>query len=518
MGTSRRLPAVLAVAGLAALGIAAAPPLQSRAPGDTGVRDASGGSSSAQTEQTIAVDPTNPDNVLIGFISGLAVSHDGGLTWRLAAPTCSGDNNPAFDALGDAYFNCDTNGNGLYRSTDAGNTWSAAMPTAGPADNNGDLVDRPWLISGHSGHLVYLSWESFFTNPAGWVFEKSSADGGQTWGPDHRVDTMNAQQDPRQFPAVGADGTLYVVYVAGMNPFTAPQELPESLVLARSHDGGATFEQVTAAPNVTRSSSPEEETETISSLAADPRRAGRLALAWADERSGESRIFVTESVDGGTTWSAPADVADDPSGRGNQHDHPQIAFAPDGDAIVVWRDRRCCGGTWQSGYQLFARPLAISSSGRLTGGPTLEVTDGSQQPNSSTMFNEYLGVAVGPEGLSVAWNQPRAGVASTTYRRIPLDAIFTAGVNQPLTALAVTHASAPEVVAGGLRKPASGGTVTQPQGSSSVAGAARPAAKRATGLGASDAWYGPPIAGLALVAIAVLRLYVWRRRRRAART
>src|SRR5579864_8640206 len=155
-----------------------------------------------------------------------------------------------------------------------------------------------------------------------------------------------------------------------MNPFTAPQELPESLIVARSHDGGATFQQVTAAAGVTRSSSPEEETETISSLAADPRRAGRLALAWADERSGESRILVVVSVDGGTTWSAPADVADDPAGRGNQHDHPQIAFAPNGDPIVVWRDRRCCGGGWQSGYQLFARPLSISSTGKLTGGPT----------------------------------------------------------------------------------------------------------------------------------------------------
>lgn len=511
--SSRQLLGVLA-AVVAMLGPAAAP-AGSPSSGDSGVRDASGGSASAQTEQTIAVDPTHPDNVLIGFISGITVSHDGGLTWRLAGPTCSGDNNPAFDALGSAYFNCDTNGNGFYRSTDAGETWSAAMPTAGPADNNGDLVDRPWLIRGNSGHLLYLSWESFFTNPAGWVFAKSSADGGRTWGVAHRVDAMlTAQQDPRQFPAVGADGTLYVVYVAGMNAFTAPQELPESLIVARSRDGGATWQQVTAAANVTRTSSPEEETETISSLAADPRRAGRLALTWADERSGESRILVTDSVDGGISWSAPADVADDPAGRGNEHDHPQVAFAPNGDPIVVWRDRRCCGGAWQSRYQLFARPLAISSAGKLTGGPTLQLTNGPQQPNSSTMFNEYLGIAAGPEGLSVAWNQPRGGVASTTYRRVPLSGLFTSSLTQPLATWSAPGGTA-EPRSGSTPTAGPGGSAKRPEFGPGAVARARPAASRGGQQGAGDAWYGPPLAGLAIALLVAIRVLSWRRRRRS---
>src|SRR6476646_5489223 len=78
---------------------------------DTGVRDASGGNTRAQTEQTIAVDPTNPKNVLIGsFGGGLSVSHDGGLTWKLASVSCSVDNNPMFDASGVAYFECNYNG------------------------------------------------------------------------------------------------------------------------------------------------------------------------------------------------------------------------------------------------------------------------------------------------------------------------------------------------------------------------------------------------------------------------
>lgn len=392
------------------------------------MRDASGGVNSSQTEQTLAVDPVNPNNVLIGSLNGVSVSHDGGRTWEHALLSCTVDNNPAFDSHGVAYFECDSNDVQIYRSDDHGSTWSAPASAVGGVDNNGDLVDRPWIIrSPHDGRLI-LGYESFFTNPVGWVFVKTSANGGRTWSPQHQVDNLQdlpAEQDPRQMPAVGADGTIYVAYASGHNPFPAGQVLPTSLVVARSRDGGATFTRTVAAENITRSRAPTEEAEAISSLAADPnpRRAKHLALAWADQRSGESRILVVTSVDGGVHWSNPADIAGDPSGLGNQHDHPQIGFAPDGRLIIVWRDRRVSDGSWSSPYQLFARALTVTSHGAVARGRIVQVTDKPQQPNSSSMFDEYIGIAVGREGLSVAWNQPKAGVATSYYRRIPLSAL-----------------------------------------------------------------------------------------------
>lgn len=398
--------------------------------GDTGVRDASGGTGSAQTEQTIAVDPTNPDNVMIGAISGLFVSHDGGLSWTIASPSCTGDNNPAFDRSGMAYFECDNNGVEFYTSNHASDPWTGPLSAVSFTESNGDLVDRPWLVSGVGQRDLVVGWESFFSNPIGRVNLKVSNDGGATWGPKLRVDDPNdhpAMQDPRQVPIVGADGTIYVAYASGMGPFLDCSNcgaLPTDYIVARSSDSGATFQRAVAAPNVARTASPDEESEAISSLAADPSlaRSKHLALAWADERSGVSRILVVTSVDGGITWGAPFDVTDDPAADAAEHDHPLIAFAPDGRLVVVWRDWRCSGTGFSVPYRIFARALSFDASGALTPGQVLQVTDGPQVPNTNSKFNEYFGMAVGPEGVSVAWNQPRNGVASTTYRRIPLPA------------------------------------------------------------------------------------------------
>ncbi|MFN2462971.1 MAG: sialidase family protein [Candidatus Dormibacteria bacterium] len=424
---------LLALALLPVMTGATATPAGAVSPGgDTGVRDASGGSTSAQTEQTLAVDPTNPANVAIGFISGLSISHDGGMTWKLSGLTCTGDNNPAFDEGGTALFECDNNGPGVFRSQDAGDHWGSPVTAVSGSDNNGDIADRPWLVRGAGKGKVYLGYESFFTTPIGWVFVKGSSDAGASWpGPAHRVDDAAstniypAAQDPREMPAVGGDGTLYLAYASGHQPFTVPDFLPTTIVVARSHDGGATFDRSAAAPNISRTNAPEEETEAISWLAADPSplRGNHVALAWADKRSGESRVLVVSSIDGGITWSKHVDVADDAPGTGNSHDHAVLSFGPDGRLFAVWRDRRCCGGGWNSNYEIFARAFTLGATGVTPAGGSVRVTDSPQSPNPVSNLNEYIGAVAGAEGLSVAWNQQRNGTAGATFRRLPLSTV-----------------------------------------------------------------------------------------------
>jgi hypothetical protein len=210
------------VATLIALGATFASTTTSNAmttPLDTGVRDASGGTGNPQTEQTLAVDPSNPDNAIISYIDlGMSVTHDGGLTWHFVAigtDACPGDNNPVFDQTGTAYYQCDNQA--IVVSHDHGETWGVPVVPYNLSDNNGDLADRPWLVRGTQPGTLYLGFESFFTTAApGFVFIKRTTDSGATWpGPSTRVDnptTLTAGMNPRQYPAVGGDGALYVSY------------------------------------------------------------------------------------------------------------------------------------------------------------------------------------------------------------------------------------------------------------------------------------------------------------------
>jgi hypothetical protein len=66
---------------------------------------------------------------------------------------------------------------------------------------------------------------------------------------------------------------------------------------------------------------------------------GRMVAAWADGRSGESDVLARSSGNGGTTWTAPVRVNQDPPGDGVNKDRPAVSVAPDGRVDVLYYDR-----------------------------------------------------------------------------------------------------------------------------------------------------------------------------------
>ncbi len=403
------------------------------------------------------------------------VSQDGGCTWRATGletlggaghidnPTGLGparyrnignvlstDQHSAWDRHGNLWYQAGFLGGigvegdqraMVWRSRDGGRTfdepviaYSGQANKAPPDSSYPDTVpmlDRPWLAVDRSGGrydgTIYLTVSTgpFAFGMPGEVYVTSSRDGGKTWSPSTRVDTglYTTQMNPREFPVVGADGALYVVYdVAGLTStvLPLPQLEPISFVVARSTDGGKTFTRHVVDDDVHRVQSPDEAlpfyTETISTMAADPRRPGHLAVAWPEAGSRDrSRVVLRTSRDGGRTWS-PRQTVSDPEHWNDQHDHPTLTYTPQGELVVVWRDRRASGGTWDSPFQLWAR---------IVGRPKVELTTGPQpsttlQRGGLIMPSEFIGVAATADSLLVAWDQMTESYADNVFRRIPL--------------------------------------------------------------------------------------------------
>jgi hypothetical protein len=399
-----------------------------------GGRTWSGGAINAAGESPVVVPPQVAQQPILDSLVPSEFEQPGNLI--------SADQNTVFDRHGVAYYQCIFSGARtgdvivyVFRSTDGGRAWS--KPVAAFSELNTRIqLDRSFLAIDDSGGprdgTLYLGFETMFYQAyQPQVYVRASTDHGQTWGQIVRVDTdqNEAQWDPRQYPVVGPDGTLYVVYDAAQFRSPAPQDpglTPLKIMVGSSRDGGRTFTDRIVEPNVHRISSPDEAepdfTEEIAAIAADPRRAGWLVVAWPDNRSGAARILLRYSRNGGRSWSAIVDVSDDPVGDGNQHDHVALTYLPDGRLVVVWRGRRYTGGSFGDRFDVFARVVSFDRRGQLHKGSTVRVTASSQSPTTSSrgeMPSEYLGAVGSANGLSVSWDQMHGTFPDDVYRLIP---------------------------------------------------------------------------------------------------
>jgi hypothetical protein len=332
----------------------------------------------------------------------------------------------------------------VWRSTD-GITWGPDRGyTAVNATEEHTELDRPWLAVDNSGGehdgRLYTTFETTpFIDIPPQVYVKHSDDHGASWSATVRVDdgTYQTQWNPRNRPAVGAEGSLYVAYDRAPitdTPFIT-YEGPITLVLARSRDGGATFERLIVDSEVHRVASPDEATpqytEMIPAIAADATHAGRVAVAWPQaEGTGNSRILLRYSTDGGAHWSPRVDVADDPASQPDQHDHVTLSWLSGGRLFVGWRDRRCCGGSFSADYQQWVRELTLSRSGVLTPGRSVEFSEGPQPPTTgdrgALQPDEFQGLEATRIGVDLTWSQVTGSVDHLMFRRVPLGA-FSGG-------------------------------------------------------------------------------------------
>jgi hypothetical protein len=287
-----------------------------------------------QNETSIAVDPGNPQHVVVGAndyrvccdFTGLNdttgwayTSFDGGTTWTnvqvpgLTAETGGHGQFALVDAAGDPAIAIGPDGTVYYAnivfsrispasgiavsvSHDGGLTWEQPnMVTWVKAANF--FNDKELIAAGPNGKVV-VTWTRYNLGPQGAGFLQSpivmaiSTDRGHTWINQGRpVSDASHPFDSGSMPLYGPDGALYVAY-EGASPSTG--FATDATVVARSTDDGAHFNNVEVGrvfddpdcyPIFGGRQTLTGEHFRLNSFPAfsiDP-VTGRLAIAWADD-------------------------------------------------------------------------------------------------------------------------------------------------------------------------------------------------------------------------------------------
>ncbi len=381
--------------------------------------------SKGQQEVCIAINPTNPLNMIVGANTNYAYhSFDGGLTWveRTLPQGTWGDPSVAFDRTGRAYYAHLTYGWDAITvrfSTNGGATWSGGTKVFGPSSdsarpgpyNESSLQDKEWIIADNSdGPLsgsVYMAWTNFTKYDSRLphdstciVFARSTTQ-GVTFEPWVRVsdrggdciDSDNTVEGA--VPAVGPGSEVYLVWSG-----------PDGLVFDRSFDGGRTWGRdtvLTATPGgwdfaVSGLDRANGLPVAVADISGSPHR-GSIYVNWADARHGDPDIFIMKSTDRGATWTAPLRVNDDPMGNGRVQFFTWMCCDPvTGELSIVYYDRRMYAGDSTDVW------LARSTDGGASFTNT-RISTSPFSPSPFVFFGDYNGIAAYGGRIRPVWSR-----------------------------------------------------------------------------------------------------------------
>lgn len=308
---------------------------------------------------------------------------------------------PNDDTQGDARVVVDTNGVvyaswisltdvAIATSRDAGRSYSVHLIP------RQDITDKPELAVSADGRDLYVAAEA-----RGGLMALVSHDAGATWAR-HRILPSDSVHHWPTALRLGPDGTIWLstpaVTYRGLHDTIADVDL----YIYSSRDQGVTW-QGTRLARATRADTRCLHTKECPAVFPYPvialRSAREMIAVYVAAAPGHARaLWLVRSSDGGSSWSAPAVIAN-PT-RAASHDHADTAVpdvvAADTLVYVVWADDRA------GPYSVWAKR---STDGGRSWSPDVRLSQPGQSRESG-YFGHYGGSAIDDQGrLVTVWSE-----------------------------------------------------------------------------------------------------------------
>jgi hypothetical protein len=400
--------------------------------------DASGNNivGDAANEPSIAVDPTDPNKIAIGWRQfdtiqsnfregGYGYTTDAGVTWTFPGVLQDGlfRSDPVlhFDETGTFFylslrsdgfsFFCDD----MWGSLNGGQSWGllSAQKGAHGGDKEWFTVDK----TGGTGHgFQYQFWTGIFACDTG-EFSRST-DGGITWQTpifipnDPQWGTLDVASNGNLFIGGGAgvSGQFWCIRSSNAQDPTVTPTFDQitTVNLGGSIQFGAPINPGGLAGQTF--------------LALDRSGTGTnnniymLASVQPFGATNGDDVNFVRSTDGGLTFSAPLRINDDPVNHNKWHWFGTLAVAPNGRIDSVWLDTRNAANNTDS--QLF---YSWSTDGGVTWAPNVPVSDsfnpflGHPQQNK---LGDYITIVSDETGGNVAYAATFNGEQDVYYVRV----------------------------------------------------------------------------------------------------
>jgi hypothetical protein len=426
-------------------------------------------------EPSIVVNPANPMNLIAAWqqnrwSSGgaqglnLAASFDGGTTWTLtnaAFSRCTGGgsgNAGDYARASDVWLTASPNGvvyalslsfNGLAlaplsssaqlvaSSHDGGSSWSAPVALI---EDGAQFFDDKGSITADStdSNYVYVVWDRLSGSAAGPSYFAVTADAGATWAAARSIYDPGPANQTLANQIVVLPGDVVLDVFTELD--TSASGLTTALArLVRSLDHGTTWsapitiaELQPVGTSDPRTGQAVRDGADIVSVSVGP--GGVVYVAWQDGRFAGGAldgIAMTQSADGGSTWSTPVEVNGDPSAQAFT---PTIHVEASGVITLTYYDLR--NDTFAPIGSLLADAWTVTSSdgSAFTEAHLSGPFDMDLAPDSGGLFvGDYEALASAAGSLPLyAQTDAGASVRSDTFVAFP-----------PVTAAAVATAEGP---------------------------------------------------------------------------